>query len=106
MGRRAAAEHTVRSRPGGSQLRLRVDLHGVSVFGPGEERTLIRWEWVQSITVGAGVDVRSAQAAVHFPPGAFGLAPDVLCSLLETGRQLEWRSDVITELGTGDSRRS
>lgn len=105
MGRRAAAEHVVPSAAGGPQLRLRVDLHGVSVFGPGQERTLIRWEWVQSITAEDGVEVRSAKAAVHLPRGAFGLPPDALCSLLEAGRAIERRSDVITELATGEPDR-
>ena len=104
MGRRSAAEYVIRANHPGPELRLRVDLHGVSVFGPGDERTLIRWEWVEEIRTAEGVDVSSPNALVRFPPGAFGLPPDVLGALLETGRVPERRSEVITELGRRQSR--
>ena len=98
MGLRAA-EHMVRSSPFGPKLRLRVDLHGVSVFGPGDERTLIRWEWIEHIAVGRGVEVRSANSEIALPPGAFGVPPQTLCQLLEDARSLEARADVIEQLG-------
>ncbi|MDQ3680507.1 MAG: hypothetical protein M3378_08210 [Actinomycetota bacterium] len=96
MGLRAA-EHVLRARPG-AELRLRVDLHGVSTFGPGEERTLVRWEWVEHILGDDHVDVVSAKARVHLPAGAFGLPPERLRTLLEEARSPEKRADVITEL--------
>lgn len=106
MGRRTV-EHVVPGNGGGEggvggrgqHLRLRVDLHGVSVSGPGEERTAIRWEWIESIDVADGVDVSSARASVHFPSGAFGCSPERLGALLEGGRSLERRAAVIEELG-------
>ena len=104
MGLRAA-EDLVRLRRLGPELRLRVDLHGVSVSGPGDERTLIRWEWNEHLGVGDGVDVRSATAALTLPPGAFGLPPDILCELLEQARSLDARADVIEQLGAPRTRR-
>ena len=98
MGLRAA-EHRVRLRRFGPELRLRVDLHGVSVFGPGDERTLIRWEWIEHLGVSDGVEVRSANAQLRLPPGAFGLPPEALCQLLEEARSLHARADVIERLG-------
>ena len=97
MGLRAA-EDLVRLRRLGPELRLRVDLHGVSVFGPGDERTLIRWEWVESIAAGEGVDVSSTRSSVHLPAGTFGLVPERLRALLEEGRGIERRPEVIAEL--------
>lgn len=83
-------------------LRLRVDLHGVSVFGPGESRTLIRWEWVTGIEVtDDGVVVRSPQARLTFPPGAFGLDPPVLAQRLQQARSIVDRPDVIGQLAHG-----
>ena len=96
MGLRAA-EHLLRANPG-AELRLRVDLHGVSIFGPGEERTLIRWEWVEHIGGDGDVDVVSARARIHLPAGAFGLPPEKLRILLEEARSPEKRADVIAEL--------
>ncbi len=98
MGRRAVAEHVIRVNRNSPEVRFRVDLHGVSWFGPGDERTLIRWEWVESIVADEGVDVSSARTSVHFPAGTFGLPPDQLCALLEEGRDIERRSDVIATL--------
>ncbi len=71
------------------------------MFGPGDDHTLIRWEWVESIVAGEGVDVSSARARVHLPAGTFGLGPDQLCALLEEGRGIERRPDVIDELASG-----
>jgi len=103
--RRAAAEYLIRADRLGPELRLRVDLHGVSVFGPGDERTLIRWEWVADIRASEGVDVSSATSIIRFPPGAFGLPPDRLAALLQSARAPEERSNVVTELGRRQSRR-
>ncbi len=50
MGQRVA-EHRFRPRPFARPLRLRVDLHGVSLFPPRGDRTLIRWEWIEAIEV-------------------------------------------------------
>ncbi|MBW3654355.1 MAG: hypothetical protein KY433_12430, partial [Actinobacteria bacterium] len=72
---RQVAEDMVRSRRFGPRVRVRVDLHGVSVFGRGDERTLIRWEWIEQIRVGDGVEVTSANAELVIPSGAFGLDP-------------------------------
>ena len=105
MGRLAAAEYMMRANRLDPELRFRVDLHGVSVFGPGDEHTLIRWEWVEEIRAGDGVDVSSAKALVRFPPGAFGLPPDRLVALLQAASVPERRSDVIGELGTRQPRR-
>lgn len=85
--------------------RLRVDLHGVSSFGPGDRRTLIRWEWIAGIDHDtAGVEVRSATARVDLPAGAFGRAPEELAVLLERGRSITERPDVIAALGAGRRR--
>ena len=97
MGLRTA-EELVRLGPSGPRLRVRVDLHGVSVFGPGDERTLIRWEWIEHLGVRDGVEVRSATAQLTLPPGAFGLPPETLCRLLGEARSLEARADVIGQL--------
>ena len=94
-----AAEHVLRSSRFGPSLRLRLDLHGVSVFGPEGERTLIRWEWVEQIEVGDGVDVRSATARLTLPPGAFMVPPETLADLLQQARSIEGRADVIERLG-------
>ncbi len=99
MGMRTV-EQVVQTDGEGSELRLRVDLHGVSVTGPGDARTVIRWEWIESIEVADGVDVRSAKARVHVPAGAFGCSPERLCTLLDEVRALERRPDVIEELST------
>ncbi len=92
------AEHRVRSRRFGARRRVRVDLHGVSVFGPGPARTLIRWEWVEAISVDGGVVVRSADDRLTLPPGAFGLTPDALAAELERARSIVHRPDVIGSL--------
>ena len=96
------AEHQVRSGRFGSKRRIRVDLHGVSVFGPGSRRTLIRWEWVEAISVGEGVNggvvVASPDDRLTLPPGSFGLAPEVLAGELERARSIVHRPDVIGSL--------
>ena len=97
------AEHVVRSGRFGRRRRYRVDLHGVSVFGPGTEHTLIRWERVQSIARDATgcASVVSATAAVVFPSGTFGLDPAVLVERLEAARSMEQRGEVIAQLAGG-----
>ncbi len=95
------AEHVVRPRRLGPKIRFRVDLHGVSVFGPGDRHTLIRFEWLETITVdeaGGGVEVRSASDTITFPPGAFGLPPAELAQCLEDARSIHRRPDVIGQL--------
>jgi hypothetical protein len=94
------AEHVMRSRRFGSKVRFRVDLHGVSVFGPGDRHTLVRFEWIETITVeeGVGVVVSSATDAVTLPAGVFGLSPAELAARLEDARSILRRPDVIGEL--------
>jgi len=92
------AEHQLRSGRFGPKQRVRVDLHGVSVFGPGARRTLIRWEWMEGISVDGGVVVRSADDRLSLPPGAFGLAPEALAAELERARSIVHRPDVIGSL--------
>ncbi len=93
------AEAVVRPRRLGPRVLLRVDLHGVSRFGPKTDRhTLIRWEWIEDIAVDDGVVVRSAGATVTFPRGAFGLEPHALAERLEAARGIDRRPDVIASL--------
>lgn len=95
------ADFVVRRRRFGPKVMLRVDLHGVSTFGPGDQRTLIRWEWIEDISVADGVLVRSSKDRVEFPPGSFGLEPRLLAERLEKGRSIEHRADVISGLNAG-----
>jgi len=97
MGGRVA-EHRLRTGRFGRRVRARVDLHGVSIFGPGKARRLIRWEWIQEIVVGDGVKVRSASDELILPPGSFGCAPHELAQLLEEARSIAHRSDVLVRL--------
>jgi len=93
------AEHVVRGRLFGPKRLLRVDLHGVSMFGAGDEKALIRWEWVEAIVVERGcVVVRSADGTISIPSGSFGLAPRELAGELELARDIRTRSDVIGRL--------
>ena len=93
------AEEVVRPRRLGPKVLLRVDLHGVSRFGPKSgNHTLIRWEWIEDIAVEDGVTVRSAGESVNFPPGVFGLQPEVLAQRLEAARGIQQRTDVIASL--------
>jgi hypothetical protein len=93
------AEEVVRPRRLGPKMLLRVDLHGVSRFGPKSgHHTLIRWEWIEDIAVDSGVTVRSAGDTVTFPPGAFGLKPEVLAERLRAARRIDQRPDVIASL--------
>lgn len=79
-------------------VRVRVDLHGVSIFGPGDRRTLIRWEAITSIEAANGVVVRSQGAELTIPPRAFGVDPPQLASRLEAAKSIVDRPDVIGEL--------
>lgn len=95
------AEHVARSRLLGPKIRYRVDLHGVSMFGPGDRHTLIRFEWLEAITVdesGGGVAVRSASDMITFPRGAFGLEPSELAQRLEEARSIHRRPEIIGQL--------
>lgn len=100
MGARAAVHLVRRWRIGGT-TRLRVDLHGVSVFGPRGRHVLVRWEWVQEIIAGDGVTVRSSGAAVVFPAGSFGLSAEDLADQLRAACAIERRADVIEALARG-----
>ena len=84
----------------GPKLRMRVDLHGLSTFGPGTHHALIRWEWVTEISHSQhGVVVDSPNAQIVFPTGVFGLEPAALAELLEQARSIFKRGDIIEELG-------
>ena len=92
----------MRGRLFGPKRLLRVDLHGVSAFGAGDERALIRWEWVEAVDVERDtVVVRGAEEAIVLPSGAFGLAAEDLAEQLERARAIHNRSDVIGRLGAG-----
>ena len=97
MGARVA-EHRLRRGPFRRPLRLRVDLHGVSVFGPGGQHSLIRWEWVEEITAGDDVTVRSPNTSIRLPAGAFGLPAPELAERLNAARAIHRRADVLEEL--------
>lgn len=92
----------VRGRLFGPGRLLRVDLHGVSSFGAGDDRSLVRWEWVEGIDVEKGsVTVRGAEDSIVFPSGAFGMGPEALAEELERARSIQSRSDVINRLSGG-----
>jgi hypothetical protein len=98
------AEHVVRGRLFGAKRLLRVDLHGVSEFGAGDERALIRWEWLEGIEIErSAVVVRGAEDSIVLPSGAFGLGPQELAEELERARSITDRSDVIRRLSSGPS---
>ena len=100
------AEHVVRRRLFGPKQLLRVDLHGVSMFGAGDEKSLIRWEWVEAIEADrSGVVVRSADEAILLPGGSFGMVPKDLADELERARNIRVRSDVIRRLSEGEEDR-
>lgn len=81
--------------------RLRVDLHGVALFGPDDEHCAIRWEWIEDIVVGDDVVVRSANDVITIPAGTFGLVPDALADRLRQARSITQRAEVIAELAAG-----
>lgn len=95
------AEHVMRTRRFGPKIRFRVDLHGISAFGPGGHHTLIRFEWLESVTVdeaGHGVIVGSASDTITLPRGAFGLEPAELARCLEDARSIHRRPEIIGQL--------
>ena len=95
----------VRGRLFGPSRLLRVDLHGVSEFGAGDERALIRWEWVEAIEVDRGaVLVKGADGSITMPSGAFGMEAEELAAELERARAIHNRSDVIGRLSTDATR--
>jgi hypothetical protein len=97
------AEHVVRGRLFGPKRLLRVDLHGVSMFGAGDTKALIRWEWLEGIDVQRGaVVVRSADESITIPGGCFGMEPQALADQLELARNIRSRSDVIRRLSGGE----
>ena len=95
------AEHMMRARRFGPKVILRVDLHGVSCYGPGEAHTAIRWEWIEAISVATGgVQVRSASDTITLPSGAFGFEPGALGKRLEEARSITRRPEIIGELAS------
>ena len=94
-------EEQIRLDPPGITQRLRVDLHGVAVFGPDDAHVAIRWEWINDITAGEHVVVRASSDAITIPAGTFGLAPGDLAHRLERARSITERPDVIAELAGG-----
>lgn len=85
---------------------VRVDLHGVSSFGPGDQHTLIRWERIEDILVAGddGVEVVAATERLLLPAGSFGLAPGALAEQLRRAADRGERGDVIDDLaGDGPS---
>jgi hypothetical protein len=93
------AEHVMRPRRFGPKILFRVDLHGVSMYGPGDRRTMIRWEWIEGISAReGGVDVRSASDQVTLPAGAFGFEAGALADRLEEARSITRRPEIIGEL--------
>ena len=92
----------MRGRLFGPKRLLRVDLHGVSEFGGGEEHTLLRWEWVEAIEIDRGsVIVRGGDEVIVLPSGAFGLQAQELADELQEARGIRNRSDVIGRLSGG-----
>ncbi len=92
----------MRGRLFGPKRLLRVDLHGVSAFGAGDQRALIRWEWVEGIVVErGGVVVRGSEDSIVLPSGSFGMEPKQLAEELERARAIHHRSDVIRRLSLG-----
>lgn len=82
--------------------RFRIDLHGVSSFGPGDAHTLYRWERVEDIAVvPGGVDVVTAAGSLRLPDGAFGLTPEALAAQLRRAADRDERGTVIDELAGG-----
>ena len=98
MGSRVA-EVVVRKKPFGRPQRLRVDLHGVSVFGPGDQRQVMRWEWIEGITLrGDAVVVAGGGNEIVLPAGAFGLEPEALAACLREADGIDGRTDAIGRL--------
>lgn len=98
------AEYVVRTRRFGRPQRLRVELHGISLLGPGEKREVIRWEWVETITADQAVMVSGNGHQLAIPAGAFGMEPADLAEQLQRARRIEERSDVIGRLNEAAAR--
>lgn len=97
MGRRSVEIEVL--VPSGGIQRLRVDLHGVAIFGPAGEHCAIRWEWIEHLIESDDeLVVRSAEASITIPAGAFGLTPLALAAQLARARSIVERTDVIAEL--------
>jgi len=92
------AEVVIRRRPFGRPQRLRVDLHGVSVFGPGDQHQVMRWEWIERVSVDGGVVVSGGGNQIVLPPGAFGLEPEALAACLRAADAIEARTEAIGRL--------
>lgn len=92
------AEFPLGRGPFSRKRKVRVDLHGVSLFGPGRERTLLRWEWITQMLLDEGLVIRSQNAQIKLPPGSFGLPPEKLLALLEQARSIELRGEIIGRL--------
>lgn len=106
MGSRVA-EHVVRRRPFGRAQRLRIDLHGVSVFGPGGHHQVMRWEWIERISVdGGGVVVTGGGNTIVLPAGAFGLDPESLAQCLREADGIANRTDVLERLSNSGPEHS
>lgn len=97
---RRVAEYEIRGRMFGPKRRVRVDLHGVSLFGPGaDEHTLIRWERIEKVEAGPdGVHVVAATAQITLPSGSFGIPSEALAEQLRAAADHEVRGDVIAAL--------
>ncbi|MGH9121136.1 MAG: hypothetical protein ACRDYC_04200 [Acidimicrobiales bacterium] len=85
-------------------VRMRVDLHGCSTFGPKEgDHTVLRWEWISEITAGEDGVVIAADSdglgEIFFPAGLFGMPADQLGELLRLALSIVNRGDVLDELG-------
>ena len=68
----------------------------------GDEHTLLRWEWVETIELDReSVVVRGGDSSILLPSGAFGLLAKDLAEELERARGIQDRSEVIRRLSTG-----
>lgn len=88
----------MRTKPFARKKKLRVDLHGASIFGSRGEHTLIRWEWMTGIHLEEGVVIRSHHAEIVFSDGAFGLPSSELAELLREARSPDRRGEIIGRL--------
>ena len=100
MGKRVA-ESVVRRRPFGRAQRVRVELHGVSIIGPGDRREVMRWEWVESVAAEDGAVVLAGDGKrLLLPAGAFGLTAEALAGHLRRAGDSDERTEVISVLGS------
>jgi hypothetical protein len=95
-------EAMIREGRFGPVRRLRIDLHGISTFGPGRHHSLIRWERLCELSADAhGVTASSPTAQIVLPAGLFGCNPVELSEKLEHARSIFERADVLAELSGG-----